>query len=213
MNLSFWDLGDQWFDLETGIEVDVMYWDQRWIEKQIGRVLISHQASMGYTTCFWHTVLNSEILFDRHGWFGKLQESCKQSYPDKLKRAIIAKNHPVLRAIISSYYAQIKKAVERQDLVSINHRLAAFMASYFDVLFALNEVLNPGEKKILKYVLARCSKVPKGLKQKLLRLFQSAAIGDKKLLHQLNELLDGLDDLLAADGFDPAKTLLLDKTT
>ena len=212
LNLTFWDLGDEWFDLETGIEIDVIYWDLRWIEEQLERVLVSHQASIGYTTCFWHTVLNSEVLFDRQGWFGNLQEKCKQPYPERLKRAIIAKNHPVLRAIIPSYYIQIKKAIARQDLVSINHRLAALLASYFDVLFGLNEVMNPGEKKILKYVLARCSKVPIGLEQQIENIFQSAALGDKVLLHQLGELLDGLDGLLTEEGFNPSTTLLLDKT-
>src|SRR4030067_2334333 len=34
LNLTFWDLGDEWFDLETGIEIDVIYWDLRWIEEQ-----------------------------------------------------------------------------------------------------------------------------------------------------------------------------------
>jgi len=167
---------------------------------------------MGYTTCFWHTVLNSQSLFDRQGWFGNLQKRCKQPYPEELKRAILAKNHPVLRAIIPSYYGQIMKAIERQDLVSINHRLAALMASYFDVLFALNEVMHPGEKKILKYIYEKCAKVPVGLETQVHQLFQSAAKGDKKLLGQLDRLLDELDNLLVGQGFDPANTLVLDKT-
>jgi predicted nucleotidyltransferase len=211
LNLTFWDLGDEWFDLETGIEVDIMYWDQSWIAGQLERVLDSYHAGMGYSTCFWHTVSNSVILFDRQGWFAKLQEKCIQPYPEQLKRAILAKNHPVLRSVIPSYYVQIKKAIERKDLISINHRLAALFASYFDVLFALNEVLNPGEKKVLRFVLEQCSKVPMDLQRQVKRILQSAAIGDVGLLHQLDELLDGLDDLLAKEGFDPARTLLLDK--
>ena len=31
MNLTFWDTGDAWFDLETGIEFDVMFWSPEWI--------------------------------------------------------------------------------------------------------------------------------------------------------------------------------------
>ncbi len=211
LDLTFWDLGDEWFDLETGIEVDIIYWDQLWIEDQLERILVSYQASMGYSTCFWHTVSNSQILFDRQGWFAKLQEKCNQPYPEQLKRAIIAKNHPVLRAVIPSYYVQIKKAIERRDLISINHRLTALLASYFDVLFALNAVMNPGEKKVLKFVLEQCSKVPMDLQRQLEGILQSAGTGDGVLLHQLDELLDGLDDLLAKEGFDPARTLFLDK--
>lgn len=66
--------------------------------------------------------------------------------PEPLRRNIIAHNHPVLRRIITSYFHQIEAAVHRQDVVSIHHRLAALVASYFDVLFALNRVLHPGEK-------------------------------------------------------------------
>lgn len=53
-------------------------------------------------------------------------------------RTIVALNHPVLRDVIPSYYAQIEKAVGRGDLVSVNHRLAALLASYFDTVFAVN---------------------------------------------------------------------------
>ena len=116
---------------------------------------------MGYSTCFWHTVLNSKTLFDRDGWFANLQMKCDQPFPEPLKRAIITKNHPVLRTVIPSYYAQIKKAVDRSDLISINHRVAALLASYFDVLFALNTVLHPGEKKLLRWASNLCTKAQK----------------------------------------------------
>ncbi len=209
MNLTFWDTGDEWFDLTTGIEVDVMYWTPIWIEEQLERVLVKHQASLGYTTCYWRTVKNSRILFDRDGWFANLQEKCRQPYPQQLKRAIIAKNHPVLRDVIPSYYHQIKKALERKDLVSINHRLAALLASYFDVLFALNEVLNPGEKKILRFVKTECGLIPENLEQQIVDILRFAAEGNRILLQLLGALFDGLDDLLQAEGFDPDQTLFI----
>ncbi len=200
LNLTYWDLGDEWFDRETGIEVDIIYWDPTWIEAQLERVLVSHQASMGYTTCFWRTVLHSSILFDRDDWFARLQEKCRKPYPEPLKQAIIAKNYPVLKAIIPSYYNQLKKAVDRGDLISVNHRLAAFFASYFDVLFAINELLNPGEKKVMNFVEEHCSKVPDGLAEQVPVILQAGAAGDKSLLRQLDELLVNLDSLLAKEG-------------
>jgi len=208
LNLTFWDIGDEWFDSETGIEVDVMFWSPNWIEEQLERVLTEHQASMGYTTCFWRTVKNSTILFDRDGWFRELQAKSNQSYPEPLKRAIVAKNHPVLRAVIPSYYAQIKKALGRRDLVSVNHRLAALLASYFDVLFALNEVLHPGEKKLIQFIMSECSKVPTDLERKIEHILQLGAVGDMNLLVELDELVDDLDAILRNEGFDPDKTLL-----
>ena len=207
LNLTFWDTGDEWFDRETGLEVDVMYWSPAWIEEQLERVLTAHQASMGYTTCFWRTVKNSQILYDREGWFAKLQEKSNQPYPVQLKRAIVAKNHPVLRAVIPSYYGQIQKALKRHDLVSVNHRLAALFASYFDVLFALNEILNPGEKKILMFVKEQCSRIPPSLERQIESVLQSAGVGDMILLQELDKMLDGLDELLMAEGFDPGQTL------
>ena len=207
LNLTFWDTGDEWFDRETGLEVDVMYWSPAWIEEQLERVLTAHQASMGYTTCFWRTVKNSQILYDREGWFAKLQEKSNQPYPVQLKRAIVAKNHPVLRAVIPSYYGQIQKALKRHDLVSVNHRLAALFASYFDVLFALNEILNPGEKKILMFVKDLCSRIPPSLERQIESVLQSAGVGDMILLQELDKMLDGLDELLMVEGFDPRQTL------
>ncbi|MCK4446531.1 MAG: DUF4037 domain-containing protein [Candidatus Marinimicrobia bacterium] len=209
LNLTFWDLGDEWLDKKTGVEVDVIYWDKTWIEEQIDRVLISHQASVGYTTCFWHTVSNSKILFDRRGWFSELQNKCLQPYPKKLRNSIIAKNHPVLRNVIPSYRNQVKKAIERDDFISVNHRIAALLASYFDILFAINHLTNPGEKKILSYALERCTKLPKDLSTQIKDVLQSSGASIDILLSKLDLLLDSLDEILVEEGIDPTKTLAL----
>jgi hypothetical protein len=145
------------------------------------------------------------MLFDRTGWFAKLQEKCNQPYPEPLKKAIIVRNYPVLRGIIPSYYGQIQKAVKRRDSLSINHRLAAFFASYFDILFAINEIPHPGEKGMLKYLEAHCSKVPPDMGKQVEAILSLAARDDVGLLEMLRGLLDNLDAFLMEDGMDPSR--------
>jgi hypothetical protein len=50
---------------------------------------------------------------------------------------IIQRNLPLLGANIHSYEHQIRSAFRRWDRVSLNHRTAAWLASYFDILFAV----------------------------------------------------------------------------
>jgi predicted nucleotidyltransferase len=200
LGLTFWDSGDEWFHRETGIEVDIIFWDPNWIKGQIVRVVNHHQAAVGYTTCFWHTIKNSKVLFDREGWFASLKKKCDTSYPPQLKTNIIAKNHPVLRDVIPSYYYQIKKAIDRKDNISINHRVAALLASYFDVLFAVNEVTNPGEKKILAYALNNCPKLPLNMSIQIEEVLYASVTDPGALLAKLDALIDGLENLVHLEG-------------
>jgi len=202
MNLQFWDLGDEWIDGPAGIEVDVIYWDTAWITEQIDRVLVHHQASVGYTTCLWNTVRNSLPLYDRGDWFARLQAQCQCPYPEPLQRAIIAKNYPILRDVIPAYLHQIEKALQRKDAVSVNHRVAALLASYFDVLFALNAVPHPGEKRLLEIATERCAKRPLEMREQVERVLRLAATEDMALIQVVNRLIDDLDALLLKEGFD-----------
>lgn len=144
-----WEPGDEWLE-PSALHVDVMFRTTAWANEQLRAVLDEHQASLGYTTSFWYNFRHSRPLFDRADWFASLQQKAAQPYPDALARAIITKNFPVLQGSMSSYTHQIVLAIKRRDIVSVNHRLAAFLASYFDVLFALNQELVPGEKRLLR---------------------------------------------------------------
>jgi hypothetical protein len=207
LNLQLWDLGDEWYDANTGIEVDIIYWEPAWIENQLDRVWRQHQASLGYTTCFWHTVYQSQPLYDRRGWFVDLQRQSRQPYSEALRCSIIAKNHAALRRVIPSYTHQIEKACQRNDLISLNHRVAALLASYFDVIFALNRVLHPGEKRLMEWAQANCAQTPVGMAEQVAALLQATCSTDDRVVKQTNVLLDNLDDLLHQQGFDPATSL------
>jgi len=208
LGLEFWDPGDEWMDAASGIEVDVIYWDTAWIEDQLARVLLRHQASMGYTTCFWNTLQKALSLYDPQGWLDAVQQSTHVPYPEELRLNIIRANHAVLRRVIPSYAHQIEKAQSRGDLVSVNHRVAALLASYFDVLFALNRVLHPGEKRLFTFAEQNCQLLPSGFSADVTQLLTAAGSTNPAVTQYAHRLLDHLDELLLSQGFDPDTSTL-----
>jgi hypothetical protein len=201
INNQFWEPGDEWINTRSGCGVDVMYRTPQWIEEQLERVLVQHQASVGYSTCFWWNVLTSASLYDEEGWFKQLQEKADQPYPEPLKRAIIAKNYPILRRNLSSYIHQLDLAIARKDSVSIIHRTAALLASYFDIIFAVNAVPHPGEKRLIEQVKKLCSKRPEGMEELICTINDSMSLSSSclSLIYNLNLLVDGLEQLLSAE--------------
>jgi predicted nucleotidyltransferase len=202
IGMTFWGPGDEWFHAPSGIEIDATYFDATWLEGQLERVILQHQPSLGYTTCFWRTVKQAQPLYDRRGWFAAMQQLSQAAYPEALRHNIIQFNHPVLRNVIPAYLHQIEKAVQRQDVVSVNHRVAALLASYFDILFALNRVLHPGEKRLLAYAQAECAMLPANLPIDVTALLASAASGQPGTIACANALLDHLDVLLEQEHVD-----------
>ena len=197
IGLTYWGPGDEWYNTPTGIEVDIIYFDTAWMEEQIRQVVQTHQAHQGYTTCLWYTVRQAQPFYDAHGWLANLQQLCQQAYPEPLRQNIIQLNHPLLREIIPAYAHQMEKALQRRDLVSLNHRLAALLASYFDILFAFNRELHPGEKRLVALAQARCVHLPVQMAEDVAQVLIAAATADPSLLSHLTRLLDRLDDLLA----------------
>ena len=205
INNQFWESGDEWIEVESDHSVDVMFRRKQWIEDQISQVVDWHTPSIGYSTSMWYNVRHSHILFDRNGWFLALQEHSKQAYPDALQSAIISKNYPILRTTISSYYAQLEKAIKRDDIVNINHRVAALLASYFDVLFAVNKTLHPGEKRLIAMCESLCEKRPPNMREQVEALVRTSNDANRQLLINAKALLDELDQLLHQEGLFPVE--------
>lgn len=161
----YFETGDVFYLKETGKPVDIMYRTLESMENNIKNVWIDGNASLGYSTCFVDNINKSEILFDRNEKFSRLQDMTKTPFPDKLAQNIINKNFFYLKDVMFSYFDQLNSAVKRNDLVSVNHRTAAFLSSYFDIIFAKNKILNPGEKRLVDFALKNCEILPKNFKE------------------------------------------------
>ena len=167
---SFWELEDD-VTLSDGIDMDIIYRDMKDFENMVSSVVMDCAAWNGYTTCMWHNLITSRIVLDKNGKLSALQEKYRIPYPKKLKENIISNNLKLLSGMLPSFDMQIKKAENRGDLVSVNHRVTEFLASYFDIIFALNEMTHPGEKRMQSICSAECKLLPDNFDENLKRLF------------------------------------------
>jgi hypothetical protein len=199
---DFWGPADEWLDPGTGIVVDVTYFDATWMDDQLDRVLVRHEPSLGYSTCFWHTIQGGFALHDPDGWLAGLQARAAVPYPEGLRVAIVTRNRAALRDFPSAWEIQVAKAERRADPVSANHRVAGMLASCFDIVFAVNRVTHPGEKRLLAAVAGQCPIRPPDFEagvRAVLAAAAAAAVADGTLGAATARLLDGIDRMLADD--------------
>ena len=196
VNNQFWETEDDGIIRDRNIPIEIIYRDFDWIDAQLERTLFKCQADVGYTTCFWSNFITSVILYDKHEKARKLQQKYNIKYPEALKLNIIRKNYPLLREQMPAYYFQIEKALKRNDYISVNHRIAALLASYFDILFAINEMPHPGEKQLVKILTEKATKLPFNMEENLNDLLSSVSNFDERILVEINKLIDNLDNLI-----------------
>jgi len=190
----FWETEDCFIMAGSGIKVELMYRSEAWMREQLECVLDRCEASVGFSTCLVHNYVTSHILFDRSGSLRALQNQYDRPYPEALAQAILDKNRPLLKNCSSSYLKQIALAVSRADWISVNHRVAALLASYFDILFAINRQWHPGEKKLLRIALQDCALLPSGIADDIGEVLELAT--QPAILLALERLIDRLETLI-----------------
>lgn len=189
----YWEYEDNCI-LKDGVPVDIIYRDMNSFDEGLRRTVTECVPSNAYTTCMWHNLLNSEIIFDRNGSLAALKEKYSVPYPEQLRENIIRRGRKLLSGCIPSYDLQIKKAVLRGDCNAVTHRTAEFLASYYDVILALNRLTHPGEKRLAEICAAKCRLLPENFKENLDRLF--AELYTEKTPENISRIVSELDSLL-----------------
>src|SRR5206468_10726745 len=64
------------------------------------------------------------------------------------------------RANPFSFLHQVEKAIAENDAIAVQHRVAKWLETYFDALFAANRVLHPGEKRLVAFAERECAVKP-----------------------------------------------------
>ncbi|HEX2863085.1 MAG TPA: nucleotidyltransferase domain-containing protein [Deinococcales bacterium] len=200
IDAQWWGPTDEWRDDASGIWFDLTFWTQAWMQAEIEKTLVRFEPNLGYSTSFWHTLLACVPLHDPSGWLAALKDRFAVPYPEELRRNVVAFNRPLLRAARPAYLHQAEKAVGRNDLVSLNHRLAGFFASYFDCLYALNRVPNPGEKRLLDLAERDCPQRPATMRADVEGVLKLAATPSRELLEAWERAARNLEDVLEAEG-------------
>ena len=135
--------------LNNGIGIEFIYRNLNDF-KQMMKNLFELKVNRGYSTCFLDNLLTTKIIFDRNGSYKALQQTYRFKDKRKIYQTVVKQNIPLLYGTQPCYYDQIVKAVKRQDLVAVNHRLTEYLSLFFDTLFAINQVNHPGEKRMLE---------------------------------------------------------------
>ena len=191
----FWEYEDN-CTLTSGVDLDLLYRDLDAFCRDVASVVEEHQARNGYTTCMWHNLMTCRIIYDRNGRLAAAKKRFDVPYPPQLKENIIRRNWALLRTSLPAYRGQLLKAAKRGDLVSVNHRAAAFLESYFDILFALNEQTHPGEKRLADLCRRRCPLLPDRFAENLEQLFTHLFNQPQALPGDLDRILEALEQIL-----------------
>lgn len=191
----FWEYEDN-CRLSDGIELDLIYRNLDDFTADLAWVVEGCNARNGYTTCMWHNLLHSKILYDRDGRLAATKARFDVPYPEQLQENIVFRNYKLLQSAMPAYRTQISKALRRKDLVSMNHRVTAFLESYFDILFALNEQTHPGEKRLITLCEKNCPLLPRMFRENLEQLFSDLFIHPENSERNLEAIIRELEDIL-----------------
>lgn len=137
-------------ELNDGTVFDLVYRDLDTFVEGVRQIVEDERASLGYSTCLWHALATSHLLFDRTGRATTAQKRFSVPYPEGLRRAIVARNWPSVADGILSFRSQASKALARGDWVAVQLQTEGYLASAFDLVFAANRQLHPGRQRLLE---------------------------------------------------------------
>jgi hypothetical protein len=177
-----------------GTKIELVYTHLGDLQAHIERAYGEGLRDEGYTTSLLHTVASGQPLHDPGGVLTAIRARLRAEFPDPTRRYVLRYHPPLLRF----YLAHIAQAQRRGDLLFVQHRRYTVQMMFFNMLFALNRVYNPGEKRLLTHV-DRCAIQPPRTGERWLATTRLTA-DDPSLPAELESLVDNLITLIEQDG-------------
>lgn len=163
-------------------------------ENEIKKRLIDYQCDLGFSTCDLAAVFNGKVLYDNKKIYQNLIDKYSFAYPDRLAENVIKFNREMMNGKVISADRQIIKALKRNDFVAFQRWCTVYIASYFDILFAINRKYHIGEKRMLKFALDNFDILPDKFEQSILDLVKyTDTIDYEKLLSDMIIALDKIN--------------------
>lgn len=194
----FWELEDDGI-LNNGIEIEFIYRRVNDLKNGLENLRLGN-VGIGFTTCFLDNLLDSKIMFDKTEEITELKMYHNDTLTRELSQKIVDKNYPLITDSIPALYRQIKKAVQRNDLHSINHRVTAFFEIYYDILFAINLEPHPGEKRLLQ-LSSNLKRLPMNHLELVENVFNSIFKDNDEMLKYILKLSGNLRELLIKEAY------------
>jgi hypothetical protein len=181
-----WTLED-WFSAD-GRPVELIYVAWHDVEADVTWAYDQGLNDEEFTTARLYNYARGRVVHDPLGMLRAVRERLNRVYPDAT-RALLLRREPERLALALK---QLRMAQRRGDLLFVQQRRYTVQSLFFNLLFALNRLYHPGEKRLLPHA-ERCPVRPADLTMR----WEYIAIlraDDMALEHFLTEIVE---DLLA----------------
>ena len=187
----FWEYEDNCV-LKNGVDIDILYRNLDDFVMDVASVVEQCQERNGYTTCMWHNLRTCKVIYDENNRLTKAKKRFDIPYPAELKKNIIERNMKLVCDGLPAYKGQVLKAVGRGDNISVIHRSAGFFESYFDIIFALNEMTHPGEKRMVSICAKECKILPEDFEKNIEEYYKNMFCDKSEIEGTLDKIVNNL---------------------
>lgn len=141
---TLWESDDSGFgpedrgELNDGTRVRLVYRSLDALTDEVSQVVDGARALRTGTTDLWNKVTKSSVLFDPTGRAAATQARFSVPFPHALQRAVVQLHWPLLSDGLESFSTQAIRAFHRGDWFEGHRAAVAFLASAFELVFAVN---------------------------------------------------------------------------
>lgn len=192
--LTSWGLEDQFAVDGRPVELIYRRWDD--IHEEVERAYDPGLPGwgFGFTTAVLYSVAHDQPLHDPTGELEAARNRLSREFPEATRIALLRRQSPLLGFNLRL----LRQAQRRGDLLFVEQLRYKLQMLFFDLLFALNRLYHPGEKRLLEHS-RRCAVRPLNCEARWRRAARLSS-DDPALVAELESLIVDLCDLVRIHG-------------